>query len=287
MLSNWIKLDDGDESILIDVIVLQSKGLKLSFFFFPMSDLNKPLNDPLSEIESDLLKINEILSQMKKNVDSLNSPRDTPALRRKIKHDKDELHKLINECSQKLTAARPSFLLRSPEDRRSFERCAKQFQEMSRKYETILHAYSNYLSSKSLPAAQDEAAHTDASQGERQLQYSPHKLKQYDTTILETERIVQQERHDAIREVVAEIRELREICEDVRDLAFEQADDVKEITANVSSSLMHVDKGVEEIQEVRAMSFVYYIVCTMLFVYYPVCILYFLLFYLHILPNLP
>eukprot|EP01013_Petalomonas_cantuscygni_P011903 TRINITY_DN25562_c0_g1_i1.p1 TRINITY_DN25562_c0_g1~~TRINITY_DN25562_c0_g1_i1.p1 ORF type:complete len:272 (-),score=56.38 TRINITY_DN25562_c0_g1_i1:215-1030(-) len=226
--------------------------------------LGKPLNDPLQPVEDAVARLQVARQSLETTIGDLGTPKDTPALRRRLNAERQAVRKLIGQTEEQLRSVKSSFINKPPEEKRRFERTNKSFIDLRRQIEDSLlplatqrerqtrgagaGAAADELGSGSGAGAGAGAGAGGAGAGERKLQFQEEKLRAYDYSALDTEARVQEDKLRDIREVTDDLADLRDVFQDGALLVQEQEKDVEKIATDVHHANTAVEKGSVEIR---------------------------------------
>lgn len=197
------------------------------------------------DVDDKLIKVAELVTAIERNVASLGTPKDAPALRRKIQTDRLQANKMIELINEWVLSQRDSMIGRPAAQRAGFDYVQQKVGDFRR----VLDAARTREASATVRFADPEQSTGLAKVPPSIIQQQQQRA--LDTTVLSTEAQIQREKNAAIQDVCQNIAELRELTEDCRDLIMEQRADVNAISNNTSRAAHAVDVGVSNIQAVR------------------------------------
>jgi syntaxin 7 len=197
--------------------------------------------DPSQAVAAGVFKMNTQVSNFKRLIHTLGTPKDTPELREKLRKMRVELQESAKETGGKLKAAQEADHRDSADKSKKLSdaKLAKDFEAVLREFQTAQRnaAERETLFAPLLPANKENGA-LDLELGRSQTQ-NPQQRRQ-EMMLVENELVYNEavidERDQGIREIQRQIGEVNEIFKDLAVLVKEQGHAVDDLEANIESS---------------------------------------------------
>ncbi|KAH9541556.1 hypothetical protein CY35_14G071000 [Sphagnum magellanicum] len=220
--------------------------------------------DPSQALAAGVFQINTAVASFKRLIDSLGTPKDTPALRDKLHKTRQRIGKLAKETAAKLktTSNHAQNDSSSPEQKVTGAKLAKDFQAVLVEFQNAQKTaqerekyYAPFVPQAVLPDSQVSSDLKLLPQENQEQQAIFAEQKRQDFLQLENETVfneaVIEEREQGIREIHQQIGEVNEIFKDLAVLVHEQGYMIDEIDKNVVGAEAATDQATHQLAKAQ------------------------------------